>query len=116
MPGRYSPETSHRGLRVPGRPIVLPVVLVYSCAIQATGGTIMPIRRFLILLLSVLLSFSSAFAQTATGVITGSVLDSSRAIAAGAKVTLLNQETNQRREVTANAAGVYEFRALPNGL
>ena len=76
----------------------------------------MHIRRFLILLLFVLLSFSSAVAQTATGVITGSVLDSSGAIAAGAKITLLNQETNQRREVTANAAGVYEFRALPNGL
>ncbi len=76
----------------------------------------MPIRRFLILLLFVLLSFSSAVAQTATGVITGSVLDSSGAIAAGAKITLLNQETNQRREVIANAAGVYEFRALPNGL
>src|SRR5688572_11930972 len=76
----------------------------------------MSIRIFLILLLFVLLSFSSAVAQTATGVITGSVLDSSGAIAAGAKVTLLNQETNQRREGTANAAGVYEFRALPNGL
>ena len=76
----------------------------------------MTIRRYLILLLFVLPSFSSAVAQTATGVITGSVLDSSGAIAAGAKVTLLNQETNQRREATANAAGVYEFRALPNGL
>ena len=76
----------------------------------------MPIRRFLILLLFVLLSFSNAVAQTATGEITGSVLDSSGAIAAGAKITLLNQETNQRREVIPNAAGVYEFRALPNGL
>ncbi len=64
----------------------------------------------------VLLSLSSAVAQTATGVITGSVLDSSGAIIAGAKITLLNQETNQTREVTANPAGVYEFRALPNGL
>ena len=69
----------------------------------------MSIRRFLILLLFVLLSFSSAAAQTATGVITGSVLDSSGAIVAGAKITLLNQETNQRREVTTSAAGVYEF-------
>ena len=69
----------------------------------------MSIRRFLILLLFVLLSFSSAVAQTATGVITGSVLDSSGAIVAGAKITLLNQETNRRREVTTNAAGVYEF-------
>jgi hypothetical protein len=76
----------------------------------------MATRRFLLLMTVVLLSLSSVVGQTATGVITGSVLDSSGAIVAGAKITLLNQETNQRREVTANPAGVYEFRALPNGL
>jgi hypothetical protein len=65
---------------------------------------------------AVILSVPSAAGQTATGVITGSVFDSSGAIVAGAKIVLLNQETNQRREVTANPAGVYEFRALPNGL
>jgi hypothetical protein len=73
----------------------------------------MSIPRFAIV---VCLSLSSAVAQTATGVISGSVLDSSGANVAGAKITLIDQETNQTREVTSNPAGVYEFRALPRGL
>ncbi len=55
-------------------------------------------------------------AQTATGVITGAVADSSGAIISGAKVTLTDTQTNQSREQTANSAGAFEFRALQAGV
>ncbi|MCC6342423.1 MAG: TonB-dependent receptor [Bryobacterales bacterium] len=54
-------------------------------------------------------------AQTASGVITGSVTDTTGAAAAGAKVTLTHEETNQTRDQLANSEGIYEFRALPRG-
>jgi hypothetical protein len=54
-------------------------------------------------------------AQTASGVITGSVTDTTGAAVAGAKVMLTHEETNQTRNQTANTEGIYEFRALPRG-
>src|SRR5688572_13192398 len=68
------------------------------------------------IILAICLSVWSATAQTATGVITGSVLDSTGASVAGAKVSLVHEETNQTREQTSNSAGLYEFRALPRGI
>jgi hypothetical protein len=62
------------------------------------------------------LALAPAFAQTATGVITGSVLDSTGAAVAGARVSLTDQETNQTRDLITNSAGIYEFRALPRGI
>src|SRR5687767_7114783 len=59
---------------------------------------------------------STAWGQTATGVITGVVTDAAGASVAGAIVTLLDQQTNQTREQTTNTSGLYEFRALPRGL
>jgi hypothetical protein len=59
---------------------------------------------------------NTAWGQTASGVITGVVSDASGAAVASAKVTLLDQETNQSREQSTNTSGVYEFRALPRGL
>ncbi len=64
----------------------------------------------------IVLQAISAWGQTATGVITGVVTDAGGAAAAGAKVTLLDQENNQTREQSTNTSGVYEFRALPRGL
>jgi len=55
-------------------------------------------------------------AQTASGVISGSVTDSSGAAIPSARVVLTEQDTNQTREVMTNSAGVYEFRALPRGV
>lgn len=54
-------------------------------------------------------------AQTASGVITGSVTDTSGAVVAGARVMLTHEETNQTRDQLANSEGIYEFRALPRG-
>ena len=58
----------------------------------------------------------TAWGQTASGVITGAVTDSGGAAVVGAKVTLLDQQTNQTREQMTSTAGIYEFRALPRGL
>jgi hypothetical protein len=50
---------------------------------------------------------SSALAQTATGVIQGSVLDSSGAAVPGAKVTVLNTSTGVRQGTAANSQGSF---------
>jgi hypothetical protein len=76
----------------------------------------MAVEKLFKLTVAILLSVCSASAQTATGEITGSVIDSSGAAVAGAKVILVEQATNQTREQTSNSAGLYEFHALPRGL
>ena len=69
-----------------------------------------------ILLVLQAICISTAWGQTATGVITGVITDAAGASVAGAMVTLLDQQTNQTREQTTNTSGLYEFRALPRGL
>ncbi|HUG80496.1 MAG TPA: carboxypeptidase-like regulatory domain-containing protein, partial [Bryobacterales bacterium] len=70
---------------------------------------------FTLLLAVLFLSATQLPAQTATGVITGSLTDSTGAVIPGAKVTLTDQQTNQSREQMSNESGIYEFRALPRG-
>jgi hypothetical protein len=76
----------------------------------------MRFKTVLLVVLAAIGSLPSARGQTSTGVITGVVSDSSGTAVAGAKVTLLDQQTNQSREQSTNASGIYEFRALPRGL
>jgi hypothetical protein len=54
-------------------------------------------------------------AQTATGVIQGTVRDDTGAVLVGASVKLTEQATNVSREQTTNQEGIFEFRALPRG-
>ncbi len=56
-----------------------------------------------------LLTVANAMAQVASGTITGTVHDSSGAVVQGAKVTLLQKETSESREVVTNDHG--EFNA-----
>ena len=53
------------------------------------------------------------FSQTATGVITGTVTDSSQASVEGATVTLTNSATNEVRNSKTNNLGYYSFPLLP---
>jgi hypothetical protein len=53
------------------------------------------------------------FAQTATGSITGTVLDPSQAPVAAANVTLTNTATAETRSVRTNNLGYYSFQLLP---
>lgn len=57
----------------------------------------------------------SVQAQTANGVIQGTVRDDSGAIVVGATVKLTDQATNQSRQQKSDAEGIFVFRALPYG-
>jgi hypothetical protein len=63
----------------------------------------------------VLGSASPAAAQAVTGTILGTVTDSTGAVVANAKVTIVNEGTGFTRVVTADSNGEYTVPALPTG-
>lgn len=58
---------------------------------------------------------SPLFSQAITAKVVGTVTDPSGAVIPGAKVTIRNQQTNQARIASTDAAGNYEFSFLPIG-
>jgi Carboxypeptidase regulatory-like domain len=63
-----------------------------------------------------MLAFSSIVARAdVTGSITGVVRDRAQAVVAGAKVSVINVQTNLNQEVTSAADGSFHFLALPAG-
>src|SRR5215469_8202239 len=72
-------------------------------------------RRFFLLMSGLLLFSSPAWGQTGTSSLHGKVLDSSRAVVAGATVTIANQAQGIGREASTSSAGEFEFLALPPG-
>jgi hypothetical protein len=58
---------------------------------------------------------ASAWAQTGTTSLHGSVADKSGAVIVGAKVSLSNAQQGLHREAITNSAGEYDFLALPPG-
>jgi len=72
-------------------------------------------RLFFLFSVCFLLSISGAWAQTGTTSLHGKVLDSSRAVVAGAAVTLANQAQGFSRSATTPSTGEFEFLALPPG-
>jgi len=58
---------------------------------------------------------ASAWAQTGTTSLHGSVADKTGAVIVGAKVHLSNAQQGLHREATTNSAGEYELLALPPG-
>ncbi len=67
-----------------------------------------------LLILGVLVFFSTAFAQD-TATLTGAVRDNTGAVIAGASVEIKNTATGTVREVKANSAGEYVAAALAPG-
>src|SRR5262245_6721639 len=57
----------------------------------------------------------SANAQTSRGTVTGTVLDPTGAVIAGASVTLMGVETGVRLSTNSNEVGVYRFDAVDPG-
>ncbi|MBI3679448.1 MAG: carboxypeptidase regulatory-like domain-containing protein [Acidobacteria bacterium] len=68
---------------------------------------------FLIVLLA--LASSPVAAQYGGGTLLGTVTDPSGAVVPGAKVVAKNTATNETREFTTDAAGNYQFNAMPSG-
>ena len=66
-------------------------------------------------LLALGITSQSAYAQSATGIIEGTVTDASGAVVPNATVTITNKADNGTRSVTTNAAGAYSAPALPVG-
>src|SRR5262249_50981372 len=66
-------------------------------------------------LAAVLILNVAAQAQTSRGTVSGTVMDPSGAIVAGASVALTNTQTGVRLEAAANEAGIYRFDAVDLG-
>jgi Carboxypeptidase regulatory-like domain/TonB-dependent Receptor Plug Domain len=70
----------------------------------------------LITVLIVLLTAGTAFPQTVTGSISGTVTDSLGAVVPGAGVTIIGEQTNDVRNAVTNEEGRFNFAALQPGL
>jgi hypothetical protein len=57
----------------------------------------------------------TAFSQTTTGSLTGTVTDPSGAVVAGATLTLVNPQTGAERSTTSNTEGRFDFTTLQPG-
>lgn len=58
----------------------------------------------------------AVFAQSNTGSITGIITDPNGAVVPAATVAIINQGTNDRRNVTADSDGRYDVPSLPTGI
>ena len=76
------------------------------------GTSFGPIARWV---MAVGIATLSLAAQTSRGTLTGIVTDAQGAAMAGAQVSLTNENTNVRRQTTANEAGLYRFDAVDPG-
>src|SRR3954452_18028401 len=56
-----------------------------------------------------------SLAQTSRGTVTGVVSDPTKSTIPGATVEITNQETNLKRNTTANGQGIYRFDAVDLG-
>src|SRR5215467_3918054 len=71
--------------------------------------------RLLVFLLAVHFILPRAFPQTTTSEVSGTVVDPSSAVIAGAKVTLLNEATSEARTLSSNESGAFTFPAVVRG-
>ena len=71
-------------------------------------------KRFFTQLFLLTIALVTLHAQ-GTSEITGTVTDPTKAIIAGATISIVNPETNLQRTVTSNASGLFNAPALPPG-
>jgi hypothetical protein len=69
----------------------------------------------IVLLWALTIAATIAYSQSATGIITGTVADSTGALAPGAKITITNRDTGVARTLTSNDAGLYVAAGLEAG-
>src|ERR1700730_9003438 len=58
---------------------------------------------------------AATHAQTSRGTVTGTIIDASSAVIAGARVVLVGTETGVKRATLSNDAGIYRFDAVDLG-
>jgi hypothetical protein len=73
------------------------------------------VLRLISIMSTIIVLALPAAAQVDRASINGTVADSSGAMVQGAKVVLLSPATGLHRETATNAAGIYDFSALPIG-
>src|SRR5678815_5228425 len=91
--------------------------------IRDSDNSVPPVSRELIHFMRHLVLVGALFlaaaplvlAQTATGVIRGTVQDSTGAVVVDVQVRLVDEATDQRREQRTNKEGSFEFRTVPFG-
>jgi outer membrane receptor protein involved in Fe transport len=71
--------------------------------------------RFFVLLLAISFALSSAFAQSTTGDILGTVRDATGAVVTSAKVVVRNLDTNLSNETSSSGDGSFRVSLLPPG-
>ena len=59
---------------------------------------------------------AAAYGQTSRGTVSGTIIDASEAVIAGARVDLTGTETGVRRSTLSNEAGIYRFDAVDLGM
>ena len=72
-------------------------------------------RVVLLAIAATFLTVATGIAQVTTGTISGTVIDSSGAVVAGAKVVLENTDTGASRTVSSDGAGRYLAPSLSLG-
>lgn len=72
-------------------------------------------RHLRLLALAVLLCAANASAQTTTGSMSGTVVDSTGQVLPGATVTIVNEQTREERSGATNEVGLFSFPALQPG-
>ena len=72
-------------------------------------------RRLVLLVLCLLLSATSLFAQSSTGSIAGTITDDQGGALPGVTVTVTNVDTGVSRTTVSNASGYYQIALLPPG-
>src|SRR5437867_1060917 len=72
--------------------------------------------RLLLGLLAAVLLSSPVVAQSVTGTISGTVIDPNGAVVANANVSLLNKQTNDRRDQATNESGRFTFASVQPGV
>jgi hypothetical protein len=83
--------------------------------LRAKGACIRAIKTATAIAGILVLSALLAFGQETRGTIFGRVLDASSAVVAGAKVTIVDRETNAAVSLVSNATGYYEASLLLAG-
>src|SRR3954469_9208587 len=79
-------------------------------------GSVQIAAARLVILLAIVLVGVSAFAQTNTGRITGSVQDPSGAVVPNAKISAVNVKTHTTKDATSNTQGNYVIAGVEPGI